>query len=79
MRRWVQCVIEALDRLAEDGRGSGRVLVLNVHPWLMGHPFRASYFNELIKHVVSRKDVWAATTGAIAAWWKAQGASISPR
>jgi len=79
MRRWVQCVVEALDRLADDGRGSGRLLVLNVHPWLMGHPFRVSYLDELLRDVAGRKDVWTATTGAIAAWWKAQGASISPR
>jgi allantoinase len=79
MRRWVQCVVEALDRLANDGRGSGRLLVLNVHPWLMGHPFRTSYFDELMHHVAGRKDVWGTTTGAIAAWWKAHGASISPR
>ena len=75
MRRWVQCVIEALDRLAADGRNSGRVLVLNVHPWLMGHPWRATYFEELLQGVAARKDIWTTTTGAIAAWWRDQHAA----
>ena len=75
MRRWVQCVIEALDRLAADGRNSGRLLVLNVHPWLMGHPWRATYFEELLQGVAARKDIWTTTTGAIAAWWRDQDAA----
>ncbi len=79
MRRWVQCVTDAIDRLAQDGRSSGRLLVLNVHPWLMGHPYRVTYFEELLKYVAGRKDVWTATTGAVASWWGSQDASISPR
>ena len=75
MRRWVQCVIEALDRLIADGRNSGRVLVLNVHPWLMGHPWRVTYFEELLRAVAARNDIWATTTGAIAAWWSDQDAT----
>jgi peptidoglycan/xylan/chitin deacetylase (PgdA/CDA1 family) len=79
MSRWVSCVTEALDRLATDGISTGRLLVLNVHPWLMGHPFRVSYFEELLQHITGRKDVWVTTTGAITEWWKNQPASISPR
>jgi allantoinase len=75
--RWAQCVVEALDRLAEDG--CGRLLVLNLHPWLSGHPFRVSYVEEMLQEVARRKEVWATTTGAIAAWWRDQVAAISPR
>jgi peptidoglycan/xylan/chitin deacetylase (PgdA/CDA1 family) len=75
--RWARCVIEALDRLAEDR--SGRLLVLNLHPWLSGHPFRMSYVEEMLGEVARRKQVWATTTGAIAAYWRDQVASISPR
>jgi peptidoglycan/xylan/chitin deacetylase (PgdA/CDA1 family) len=79
MRRWVQCVIDAIDRLAQDGCNSGRLLVLNVHPWLMGHPYRVTYFEEVLKYVAARRDTWIATTGDIAAWWRSQDASISPK
>jgi peptidoglycan/xylan/chitin deacetylase (PgdA/CDA1 family) len=77
--RWAACVIEALGRLAEDGRGSGRVLVLNLHPWLIGHPYRTTYLEDVLRYVAGRKDIWGTTTGAIAAWWNAHSASISPR
>jgi peptidoglycan/xylan/chitin deacetylase (PgdA/CDA1 family) len=79
MRRWTQCVIEAMDRLVHDGRESARLLVLNLHPWLTGHPFRVSYVEDVLRHVARRTDVWVASTGEIAAAWKAQDASISPR
>jgi peptidoglycan/xylan/chitin deacetylase (PgdA/CDA1 family) len=79
MGRWAACVVEALDRLAEGGRGSGRVLVLNLHPWLIGHPYRMTYLEDVLQYVAGRQDIWTATTGAIAAWWKDQSASISPR
>jgi allantoinase len=79
MGRWAACVIEALDRLAEDGRGAGRVFVLNLHPWLIGHPYRMTYLDEVLQYVAGRKDIWATTTGEIVARWKDQSASISPR
>jgi peptidoglycan/xylan/chitin deacetylase (PgdA/CDA1 family) len=79
MSRWVASVAEALDRLAADGRNTGRLLVVNIHPWLMGHPFRVTYFEELLQYIAGRKDVWVTTTGAIAGWWKNQPPSISPK
>lgn len=78
MRRWVECVVEALDRLIADGRNSGRLLLLNVHPWLMGHPYRATYFEEVLQAVAARSDIWPATAGAIAAWWSEREAANAP-
>ncbi len=40
VRRWGTAVTEAFDRLREDGAKNGRVLVLNLHPWLTGQAFR---------------------------------------
>jgi peptidoglycan/xylan/chitin deacetylase (PgdA/CDA1 family) len=34
-----------------------------LHPFLIGHPHRAKYFNEALKHITSRQEVWV-TTGA---------------
>lgn len=65
MRRWRQAVIEAIDQLCIDGDQNGRVLVLNVHPWLMGQPFRATYLAEVLDHIRHRSDIWVATTGEI--------------
>lgn len=65
MRRWRQAVIDAVDQLCIDGERSGRVLVLNVHPWLMGQAYRTTYFSEVLDHVRNLSGVWLATAGEI--------------
>ena len=72
MARWCQCLTESVDRLLEDGEHSGRVLVLNLHPWLIGHPFRISHLEDALGSVKARKGVWFATAGEIAEWWRSQ-------
>jgi allantoinase len=67
--RWVQAVRDTVDRLTIDGRAGARVLVLNLHPWLIGHGFRISYLEELLAGIVRRKDVRIATAGDVASWW----------
>jgi allantoinase len=65
MPRWRQAVIDAVDQLCIDGERSGRVLVLNIHPWLMGQAFRTTYFSEVLDHVRNLSGVWLATAGEI--------------
>jgi peptidoglycan/xylan/chitin deacetylase (PgdA/CDA1 family) len=72
MSRWCRCLIESVDRLLRDGEDSGRVLILNLHPWLIGHPFRISYLEDALGSLMVRKGVWFATAGEIAAWWRSQ-------
>ena len=67
MPRWVRSVSDAVDRLCMDGRSGGRLLVLNLHPWLMGQPYRSSYLAELLATLRLRDDVWFTTTDQIAA------------
>jgi peptidoglycan/xylan/chitin deacetylase (PgdA/CDA1 family) len=67
MQRWLRSVHDAVDRLALDGQQGGRLLVLNLHAWLMGLPYRASYLEELLQALAQRQDVWCTTTDAIAA------------
>jgi peptidoglycan/xylan/chitin deacetylase (PgdA/CDA1 family) len=72
MRRWRQAVIDAIEQLCIDGEGNGRVLVLNIHPWLMGQAFRTTYFAEVLDHVRNRSDIWPATAGEIASAYLAE-------
>jgi hypothetical protein len=67
MQRWARSVLDAADRLASDGRSGGRLLILNLHPWLMGQPYRSSHFAGLLDALVQREDTWFTTTDGIAA------------
>jgi peptidoglycan/xylan/chitin deacetylase (PgdA/CDA1 family) len=68
MTRWCQCIIESVDRLLQDGETSGRILALNLHPWLIGHPFRISYVEEMLEALATRSGIWFATAREIADW-----------
>jgi peptidoglycan/xylan/chitin deacetylase (PgdA/CDA1 family) len=65
IERWCAGLEEAVARLAADGRESGRVLVLNLHPWLIGHPHRISQLRKTLGRIRARDDVWFTNCGAI--------------
>jgi peptidoglycan/xylan/chitin deacetylase (PgdA/CDA1 family) len=70
MKRWMQSVMDAVDTLADDGRASGRVLVLNLHPWLSGQPYRTTYVDELLTALKLRNDIWWTSPSGIATWFR---------
>ena len=63
--RWAQRVMEAFDTMYVDGASSGRLFALNLHPWLIGQPFRIKYLDEALGHIMRRQAVWAATGSEI--------------
>ncbi len=65
VQRFARMITEQFDRLYEDGSMTGRVFVLNVHPWVMGQPFRIRYFAEAMRHLASHERVWFATGAEI--------------
>jgi peptidoglycan/xylan/chitin deacetylase (PgdA/CDA1 family) len=70
--RWGELVREAFDCLYRDGADSGRLLVLNLHPYLIGQPFRIRHLEESLQHILRRAGVWAATGSEITNWYLAQ-------
>jgi allantoinase len=66
--RWQRAVEEGIAQMIADAEGSGRVLVLNLHPWLTGHPFRIKFVDALLQHLTQQPHLWLTTTGEIAAW-----------
>ena len=56
---------EAFDVIYRDSEKSGRVLVLNVHPWVMGQPFRIDFLDEALRHMVQRQSVWCVSGSEI--------------
>ena len=61
---------EGFDTLYQDSAKNGRVMVLNLHPWLIGQPFRIKYLDEALATMVARKGVWAATGSEIIDWYQ---------
>ena len=64
--RYGRMVQEAFDVMYGEGSQSGRLLVLNLHPWLIGQPFRIGALDHTLGHMMSRQGVWAATGSQIA-------------
>jgi len=55
-----------------DGAATGRLMVLHLHPWIMGQPWRIRYLDEVLGHICAHQGVWNATGGEIIDWFKEQ-------
>ncbi|MFN6956167.1 MAG: hypothetical protein ACK4PG_15365, partial [Acetobacteraceae bacterium] len=56
----------------EAATQGGRVMAISLHPWVIGQPYRISALEKGLKHILSRRGVWAATGAEILDAWKAQ-------
>jgi allantoinase len=66
--RYREMIKETFDTLCSEGVQNGRLLVLHLHPWLIGQPFRISCLDEALGHILHRQGVWAATGSEIIDW-----------
>ena len=60
------------DGLYADGATSGRLMVLHLHPWIMGQPWRIRHLDEVLGHICAHAGVWKATGAEIVDWFAAQ-------
>jgi peptidoglycan/xylan/chitin deacetylase (PgdA/CDA1 family) len=65
---------EAFDVIYDDAASSGRLLVLNLHPWLIGQPHRIAYLEKALESMMDRQGVWAATGSEIINWYAKEAA-----
>ena len=65
-------ITESFDKLREDGAENGRLLALNLHPWLVGQPFRIGIIDRALSHMMQQGGVWAATGSEIVDWYQSQ-------
>jgi peptidoglycan/xylan/chitin deacetylase (PgdA/CDA1 family) len=70
--RLSQMMKDAFDRLYKDGSENGRLLVLSVHPWLTGQPFRIKYLADALQYITEHEKVWVATGREIVDWYTTQ-------
>ncbi len=68
--RYEQLLRESFDVLHRDGADNGRLLVLHLHPWLMGQPFRIGFLDAALGAIMQRQGVWAAHGRAIIDWFQ---------
>ena len=60
------------DGLYADGAVTGRMMILHLHPWIIGQPWRIRHLDEVLGHICARSAVWKATGSEIIDWYKAQ-------
>ena len=68
--RYARLLEESFDGLYEGSRESGLLMAFNLHPWLIGQPFRIRYLDQALGHMMRRQGVWAATGSEIAQWFR---------
>lgn len=68
-------VVDQFDVLWEEGAETARILSIAVHPFLIGHPFRAKHLDRALGYMKERDGVWFATGGAILDWFAAAAPS----
>ena len=63
---WVEQVSDACDFLLKEASiAGGRILSLNLHPWLMGQPHRIAHLEAALDYITSQPGVWPASPAEI--------------
>lgn len=64
-----QLLVDQFDVLYEEGKHTGRVMCVALHPFVTGLPFRSKYLDKALAYITSRRDVWLPTSDEIAEWY----------
>jgi len=63
---YVEQIEDACDLLIKEAETSGgRILALNIHPWLLGQPHRIAKLEALLEKLTSNPKVWSASASDI--------------
>jgi peptidoglycan/xylan/chitin deacetylase (PgdA/CDA1 family) len=70
---WSEQVCDACDFLLEEAKTQGgRILTLNIHPWLLGQPHRIQFLEDTLGHIMAKPGVWSASSSEIMSSWQQQ-------
>jgi allantoinase len=64
---YADMLIRTFDTLYREGKESGRVMPMAIHPFVIGVPHRIGAFEAVLTHITSHDDVWCATSDEIIA------------
>ena len=63
---WAEQVIDACDLLLKEAEAQGgRILSLNLHPWVIGQPHRIKYLEQALETIMAKPGVWSASAADI--------------
>ena len=63
---YVEQICDACDFLLnETETQGGRILALNIHPWMLGQPHRIGKLEQALEYITSQQGVWSACAGDI--------------
>ena len=65
-------IVDQFETLYEEGERIPRVISIALHPFLIGHPFRAKHLERALAHIRTHDRVWFATGSEIVDWYRAQ-------
>ena len=68
--RYAQSLKDGFDAMYRDGATNGRLLAINLHPWLIGQPFRIGYLEDALAYIMGHDGVWAASGSEIIDWYR---------
>ena len=68
--RYAQSLKDGFDTMYRDGADNGRLMAINIHPWLTGQPFRIGYLEDALGHMMGHEGVWAASGSEIIDWYR---------
>jgi len=70
---YTEQVCDACDFLLDEAAGQGgRILALNIHPWMLGQPHRIGRLEAVLEYLSSKDEVWSASPAEILGAFKAQ-------
>lgn len=72
INEYEQIMKDTFDGLHADGASTGRMMVINVHPWVIGQPWRIKYLDRALEHIAKANGVWSATGSQIIDWYAQQ-------
>jgi len=69
---YAEQIIDACDYLIKEAHiQGGRILALNIHPWMLGQPHRIAALERVLDYVMAQ-DVWSASASNILSLFEAQ-------
>ncbi len=66
---YADTIQESFVTMHEDSANSGRLMVLNLHPWLIGQPYRIRALDKVLGEITKMDGVWAASGSEITDWF----------